>query len=238
MIKTSLALAAALCALALPSHAALINWGSATNISGSSDVSTAGTLLGAFNVGGPSTVVNGVTFQAFALGGISNTVGNFTLASTAVINSSPSGSALAPFTALPAGYQTLLGSSAANGRLLTLTLNGLTVGRSYLFETWVNESASATSQGFTFDVVISAGNNVTLDPNPSLAEGGLGQYVLGTFTATATSQQVTYDDSEIGGRLNAFQLRLAAAPAVPEPGTALAGLASLGLCLGARRRRK
>ena len=38
--------------------------------------------------------------------------------------------------------------------------------------------------------------------------------MLGTFTANAVSQQVTYDNSELGGGFNAFQLRLAAPPVV------------------------
>ncbi len=59
-------------------HAATISWGTPANISGDGDVSTSGTLLGAFNVGGPSTTVNGVNFQAFGVGATSNTVGNLT----------------------------------------------------------------------------------------------------------------------------------------------------------------
>ena len=60
--------------------------------------------------------------------------------------------------------------------------------------------------------------------------------MLGTFTANAVSQQVTYDNSELGGGFNAFQLRLAAPPVVPEPGTALFGLALLSATGFTRRR--
>src|SRR5262245_25406127 len=55
-------------------NAATIDWGSPTNISGDSDVSTNGTLLSAVNPGlygpiGKATTVNGVNFIAWATGG-------------------------------------------------------------------------------------------------------------------------------------------------------------------------
>ena len=46
-----------------------ITWGSATNISGNSDVSTSGTLMYAYNIGGAgvsSATVNTVTFASYA----------------------------------------------------------------------------------------------------------------------------------------------------------------------------
>ena len=58
-----------------------ITWGSATNISGDTDVVTTGTLVGALNPGPfgvPNTTVNGVTFQAAAFTHpFSDTFGNF-----------------------------------------------------------------------------------------------------------------------------------------------------------------
>ena len=217
-------------------HAATISWGAPTNISGDGDVSTSGTLLGAFNVGGPATTVNGVNFQAFGVGAASNTVGNFNLSSSSAIGANSFTTPLTPFSNLSASYRSLLSTGANSGRLLTLTLNNLTVGQTYLFETWVNDSRSHIPPGFTFDVDVSSGSLVTLDPNTTIVEGGLGQYVLGTFTANAVSQQVTYDNSEIGGGINAFQLRLVPPPAIPEPGAALFGLALLGATGFTRRR--
>ena len=110
------------------------------------------------------------------------------------------------------------------------------MGQTYLFETWVNDSQSHIPPGFTFDVDVSSGSLVTLDPNTTIVEGGLGQYVVGTFTASAASQQVTYDNSEVGGSLAAFQLRLAPPTVIPEPGTALFGLALVGATGFTRRR--
>jgi hypothetical protein len=56
-MKLTLLLTAA-CALAVTSapHAAIITWGAATNISGDPDVSTNGTLVGAFNIGAPGVI--------------------------------------------------------------------------------------------------------------------------------------------------------------------------------------
>ena len=58
--------ATAALATAASTHAALIAWGAPTGITGDSDVSTAGTLVGAVNVGAPgvgSTTVNGVRHE-------------------------------------------------------------------------------------------------------------------------------------------------------------------------------
>ena len=76
-------LAAATLALATASHAAVGNWGAATTISGDSNVSIAGTLVGALNIGGAgvaNTTVNGVTFNGLALSGNNVTSGNFNFA--------------------------------------------------------------------------------------------------------------------------------------------------------------
>ena len=91
----NLCLSLALVLLPQFGSAALITWGSATTISGDTDVSTSGTLVGAFNIGGtgvPSTTVNGVTFQSFAVGSTTGgTVANFALSGSGIlINASDS----------------------------------------------------------------------------------------------------------------------------------------------------
>ena len=63
-------------------HGASITWDAPDNISGVGDVSTAGTLVGAANVGDtgvPSTTVNGVNFQSFAAPGGNGTSGMFAM---------------------------------------------------------------------------------------------------------------------------------------------------------------
>ena len=104
--------------------------------------------------------------------------------------------------------------------------------------TSIAEVRPAAPNGNVFTVDLNRNGNgigeVTLAPGQGL-EGSLGSYVTGTFTANATSQQVTYFGSEVGV-VNAAQLRRVSAPPIPEPGTALFGLALLG-ATGCTRRR-
>lgn len=222
----------------IPLHAASITWGAPQQISNNSDVSTNGTLVGAFNFAGPATAVNGINFQAFPITGNSNTVGNYTLASGFSLSNNTS-SAAPPFSNLSAPYQSLLGTAAVTiATTFTLTMNGLIAGETYEFQTWVNDSRSQIPPGFTFKVDVTGGNNtVTLDPNTTLFEGGLGQYAIGTFLADSTSQQVTFVNSE-AAIANGFQLRQVTAPVVPEPGTALFGFGLLSAAGFSRRGRR
>jgi len=227
----------ALGVMALTSQAAPIIWGPATGISGDLDVSTTpGTLLGAFNVGpvgGVSgTTINGVTFNPFAIpqGALSVSLGNFTLATADArgLLGANSSSAAAPFSTLSPSYQSLLspvGFTEAPDATMTLTLSGLTAGAHYEFQWWSNLSVSAGGS-----TTATAGNNVTLGHNTTLAAGGLGQFAIGTFTADALDQSITFLPSR-GGQpiLNGFQLR--SVSAVPEAGSTLAGVLALGACL-------
>jgi hypothetical protein len=68
-------LAATALAMMATTHAALVTWGAPQNITCDSDVSTAGTLVGALNIGATgvgSTTVNGVTFTGVAVTGSNN----------------------------------------------------------------------------------------------------------------------------------------------------------------------
>ena len=119
---------------------------------------------------------------------------------------------------------------------LMQSLNNLTNGTQYELEVWTNLSSSAGSTPNTF----TATNSVSLDANTSNANGGVGQFAIGTFTASGTSQSFTVSNEDNFPHFNALQLRdLTAAPAVPEPSTfilAALGLAGLGLVAWKRRR--
>lgn len=255
--KTSFVLtttiAAALSALAIStSPAAVISWGAPQNIAGDSDVLNSRPIVGAFNVGDgaspfvpypsvPATTVNGVTFQPFVLDSSAGPVSSgavlsggvtFTL-STAdlfISDNTAYGSGAAPFTSLSSSYQDLLRSSTITSTPATfdLTMTGLTVGTTYSFQWWSNTS-DLGSQLHT----ATSGGGVTLNDNVSGANGGLGQYAIGTFTADAATQVITFSP-DAGpnqfAQLNGFLL------AVPEPTTALFGLALFGVCFGGRRR--
>ena len=219
-------------------HAGFVNWGLPQQITNGGDVSLTGTLVGAVNLDGPAASVNGVNFQALDINAGPATVGSFSVNGFFFNQFNPgfsTSSAAAPFSGLGATYRDILGTGAAVGGTMTLTMSNLALGQMYEFQAWVNDSRNQTPPGFTFQVDVSAGNTVTLDPNPSLADGGLGQFVIGTFMADSTSQQIDFTNSEVAV-INAFQLRQLAAPPIPELGTALFGVAMIGASALSRRR--
>lgn len=226
------------------SHAADVTWGVAQGISGESDVSTDGTLVAAFNLGDTGVsaeTVNGVLFQAFEVPFFSTsaTTGNFALTISGTNNflsdNTIYGSASGPFSGLSsAPYKSILTSAAevAQPSTFDLIMTGLTSGQTYQFQWWTNFSgipAGSTLHSAT------AGNTITLNDNVSGLEGGLGQFVVGTFVADASSQTVRFGAVPASGPastslVNAFQLRQ-----VPEPSSL--GLLGLGmLMLGCRTR--
>ena len=214
-------------------HAGLVTWNAPANIAGDSDVSTNGTLIEAYNFAGEATTVNGVTFQPFNMGAMSNPAGTSTYSVTSsIVNNSNTGSAFAPFSTLLPAYKTLLGTAAGRGdSTMTLTMSGLSIGGNYEFQTWMNDPRDFS--GTIFSMTVTSGDAVTLDPGAG-TEGSLGQYVIGTFVADAPTQTVEFFGSEIGV-VNGYQLRQIIAP-VPEPGTILFGMALVGAAGCARRR--
>jgi hypothetical protein len=222
----------------LASFAAPVNWGPAKQITNDTDVTTQGTLINAVNLGDSAaapTTVNTVVFQGlaapgFVFAGAPVSSGNFTFTPTDNVLgffSGPNGSygsSSAPFTGLSANYKTLLGSAAQTGagagESLTLSISGLVIGHAYVFEWWSNLSG-------TGDQLHTASPNlVALQDNTSGVEGGLGQYVVGTFFADATTETITFDGPG-GALVNAAQLRDLGV--IPEPSNAIIGLALAGI---------
>ena len=235
-MKLPLLLTAAAFALAsTTTHAATITWSAPTGISGDADVRANGSLVGAFNIDGPSapaTTINGVPFAPFTFSGNMATVGDFTFTSPVPFASSFFGlTGPNPFGSLSPQYRALLGTYGRNlSEAFTLTMNNLTVGDTYEFQWWAN--TSVTVGGL---VTATAGNFVVLDSNPSGSAGGVGQYAVGSFVANATSQAITFSGPGTNVLINGFQLRNST-PVVPEPTTALFGLAVC--CVAATRRRR
>lgn len=233
--------------------AANIVWGSATTVSGDSDVDTTGSLVYAVTFGGtaapPSTTVNGVTFSPFRIPPptVSTVTGTFG-GRTITISESPGllfayntfGSGSAPFSGLSSSYQSMLGSGvyADQANTITVSLNGLTSGENYRLQWWTNDSAKLSPffGGSFTSTTATAGNAVTLDANVTNLVGGLGQFAIGTFTASGTTQTFALTEpSDYQPLINGLQLR---AVTVPEPSTVAFGAVGVGLAalIGWRRR--
>jgi hypothetical protein len=217
--------------LVTSAHAATVTYGSATTISADTDVDTQGTLLRAYSFGrlGGGQTVNGVTFSQF----YGSSANGDTTTITSNADNAYSGGGGSPFSSLSSNYQSLVsdGQYSDNGTPASgsITLNNLVVNDPYLVEFWVNDSRpvnrSETIDGV--NLLYSSGSN---------SNGALGQFVIGTFTANATSQVFNFVGTDGDTQINALELR-----AVPEPASlvALVGLCGMGLIgLVIRRRRK
>lgn len=236
-----------------PSGAGLITWGPATTISGDTDVVTTGTLLYAYNMGDltvAATTVNGVAFAPFAIASSSTSVivGDVGLSESPdfLFGYSGFGSSSAPYVNLSTDYKTLL-DSAAYASLpgtITVSLGGLTNGQAYKVQWWTSD-ASLTFGSLT---TASGVSSVTLDSNTTDVDGGVGQYAVGTFTASGTTQTFTLTGS-VGSSafdfpmISGLQVRTdSPGPTpIPEVDPGLAGgavaLVTAALALVDRRRR-
>jgi hypothetical protein len=237
-----------------PVRAQTIDWGSGPqNITGDSDVSTQGTLVNAFNLGASGvtfTTVNGVTFAAFTFAGFGSFTtttasGNYSFTEdSGVLNSYNNlGTVAGAYSLLSPSYRTLLGGAGSSTFLdtLKLTISGLTAGQTYQFQWWNNNSSLVTSDGdgYQLNTVATADNSVTLDANVGNLSGALGQFAIGTFTATSSTAFINFNGNVADPSdpmLNAFQLR--DITGVPEPATwTLLGLGALLLIFKLRATR-
>ncbi|EIP99648.1 PEP-CTERM putative exosortase interaction domain-containing protein [Opitutaceae bacterium TAV1] len=243
---------AAISALAiLPALSAPITWGTAQNITGDSDVSIAGSLVHAFNIGlatGTETTVNGVTFTSTSREGIA---GQISFSGTPAFNATTYGNTTEPFNSLSGNYKFILQSAvykASSGGApgaFTLTLEGLTIGAEYQIQVWTHDARNNTNSrtggtefssegGGTVSTRFNVGNGEGTDGYL----GGTGQYVLGSFTATSTIQEIMLTSIITTGaaQINALQLRQLSN--IPESGTSalLFGAAALMGAVIVRRR--
>ena len=229
-------------------NAATILWRSAVTISGDSDVSTTGTSVFAANfdrnAATTSSTVNGVTFVGGSSGLTDSSIyGNSLTYDVTSSATSAYGSSSAPFSGLSASYQSLLQAgifdSGAGPHAETLTLGNLSIGQMYELQIWVHDARGNSNAAGTMQIV---GTSTVLDYNTGTsgaggvnpyANGGLGQYAIGTFTADAATQSFDLNAPDGQWHLNALQLR---AISIPEPSRAvLLGFATLGVLFRRRR---
>ena len=195
-----------LCLLPGRGHAASITWGVATTIAGDTDVSTAGAVVYAYSQGSAGTV-NGVAFTAVnsftSWDGGKVTISGLTGTTT----SAYTGGTSTPWNNLSAAYKNILVGGAYGGTGAgTITLNNLTIGKTYLVQVWVNDSRSGATTTRTETCTSTGGNTVTLAYNSTVAVGGVGQYTIGTFVADATSQSFILTGNS-SSQINTLQVR-------------------------------
>jgi hypothetical protein len=232
-------------ALAVSANAAVVNWQTPSTITGDTDVVTTGTLVGAFIPGANalSTTVNGVAFTTVfvAKAWDDTTTPSLAFGSVATLAGAPSLYGFNQYesgtpSGLSADYTKVFSGGVGPAETLnyvTLTLTNLTIGTQYLFQSWANDSRGAfdyrdqtiTANGF------GGQQSGALDYNVSGGNGGTGSFVIGTFTANATTQAMLYSSTEYA-QISAFQLR-----AIPEPSSFAMVLGGIANLLLIRRRR-
>lgn len=194
------------------SQAATIAW-TTSDIVDVSDIVTTGTLVEAINARGSGSTATDVTVAGVTFTG-----------STTLGNNNHNGDTFS-FDTGDADYNSLLGSidfGPNSQSSTTYTFSGLTEGQNYVVQFWYADGdGSANTRTMT---LTGTGDNV-LQGN---------DYAVGTFTADVTgTQDLTWNASANGIRVNALQLR---AVAVPEPSSsALLGLGLLAVTLRRKR---
>ena len=180
--------------IAQPVRAAVIQWDAPQNISGAADVSTEGFYYGAWspaNPGIPVGSVNGVQMRGDDL---------------EISSSGFDGAALAfgTHSTSDATYNNLLQYGTwSNGTNASFTINGsgrrpLTPGRQYLVQLWVSD---ARSYGLSRTETVSGSGTLSFQ-----TANGMGQYVIGRFTADAASQTITLSANQ-SAQVNFLQVR-------------------------------
>ena len=190
-----MALALAMTAGSGSARAADVTWDAPQSITGTADVSVLGAYFGSwapYDSNALQYPVNGVTFQTDDLG---ITTSGFT----------SGGAHFGSHTTTDADYNYLLQYGIySNGTTASITLNGngaapLTVGHQYLIQMWVSDArAEVNGRTETF------GGSGTL--SFKTASSGMGQYVIGRFTADAATQSITIN-ANTSAQVNLMQVR-------------------------------
>ncbi|MGH7955245.1 MAG: PEP-CTERM sorting domain-containing protein [Gloeomargaritales cyanobacterium] len=213
-----------------------ITWQTPTTISGTSDVSTSGTVVGTWAPGDDqyspdSLPVNGVTFNAYGSGPFNSLVSSTGINNHYDFYNSP-GTA-------DANYNTILQAavyndgSYAGGASMSLTLGGMTSGDTYLLELWVNDARNSTTAERSESLTGGANTSAALAFGTGASGTGPGQFILGSFVADGTGTETltvnAFGGADIGASAQINLMQLRDLTPVPEP----SALAFLTLGTGA-----
>jgi len=203
---TQLGVALVLAALATLTARAQITWGAAQNITGDSDVVTAGTLNYAYDWANSAQTVNGVPFAGANAANVGGNLGT----TLTTVNNTAYTATFAPFALLSTGYQGMLVGAiyVSSASTYTVTFSNLVSGHLYLVQFWASDPR--TAGGTRSDTLGSAGGNtVVLKFNVSGGTAGYpGQFAAGLFTASGTTQSMTVaGTSGSVPSMNAVQVR-------------------------------
>jgi hypothetical protein len=213
-----------------------IIWNAPLTISGGSDVSTAGTVVGTWAPGDDaynpdSLPVNGVTFNAYGSGPFNSFVSSSGIDDHYTGYNSP-GTA-------DSNYNTILQAAVySNGSSISLTWGGMTAGDTYLLQFWVQDGRNSTTAERS--ETLTGGANTSAALAYGSGASGPGQYILGTFVADGTGTETlalnAFGGADIGPSAQVNLLQLRDITPAPEPSTVAFLAAGFGLmALGFRR---
>ena len=229
-------------ALAVNAQNANITWQNPVTISGTSDVSLDGTLVGTWGPGddwgGTSRSdyypVNGVTFAAYGSGPFGSWV------STSGLDDRY-GSYANPNTA-DANYNYVLQTAIYSyGEPISLTWGGMTAGDSYELEFWVQDGRNSVTAERSETLTGGANTSAALAFGTGPNGTSPGQFIIGTFvadnTGTETLTVTPFGGADIGASAQVNLMQLRDLTAVPEPATVAFLTVGVGaMFLGLRRR--
>ncbi len=203
---------ALLVAAGLPMSAAVINFKSPVTCFGDTDVLTIGQGLFSYEYGAAATV-NGVAFsQATSFSSVGG--GNLGFATFNSFSANTFAGTNAPYTNLTAAYKNLLVggvyvTNSGPSTVGTVTLSGLNPGHNYAVQMWANDSRGTFSNRNEYIYGGSGGATNLLVYNVALTNGGLGQYIIGNFTADNNYQSFLFDSgtTNVLPQMNAVQIR-------------------------------
>lgn len=223
-----------------------ITWGAPTTISGTSDVSTLGTLVGTWGPGddwgglnrSDYYPVNGVTFAAYGSGLFSSWVSSSGLDDRYEYYNSPG-------TSDPNYNYVLQTSIYSYGEPISLTWGGMTPGDIYQVEFWVQDGRNSVTAERSETLTGGADTSGALAFGSGPNGTGPGDFITGTFTSDGTGTETLtvtpYGGPDIGpsAQVSLMEIRDITSTVVPEPSTiALLASGASVMFFGVRSKRR